>query len=233
MTGSDTTNVTILLSDKLSLEFFFDQLCYSYKVNTYIHGLNNETESSTLIPLTPEELKVDKIVLSWIFTTLSDTLQARLVVAHPKSAKEAWDLITAIVKDNKWSRTMTLKVELRSIKLGDLSMETYFTKIKSIVTILTSLDSPVNDEDVVHYAIEGLFDKYDQVCGIMHHKYTFPGLKTARSMLITEEMSLKSKFLALPLDLSSPMIHDPNAKHNETGGPKLSGNQMDELLAKL
>ncbi|GJY30234.1 ribonuclease H-like domain-containing protein [Tanacetum coccineum] len=226
MTGLDTTNVTTLLSDKLSLvthhhllkrvsvkldlnnwnygswEFFFDQLCYSYEVNKYIHGLNNETKSSTLTPLTPEELKVDKIVLSWIFTTLSDTLQVRLVVARPKSAKEAWDLITAIVKDNKWSRTSTLKAELRSIKL-----------------------------DVVHYAIEGLFDKYDQVCGIMHHKDTFPGLKTARSMLITEEMSLKSKFLALPVDSSSPMVHDPNAKHNETGGPKLSGQKTTLLHA--
>ncbi|GJW60695.1 ribonuclease H-like domain-containing protein, partial [Tanacetum coccineum] len=65
------------------------------------------------------------------------------------------------------------------------------------------LDSPVNDEDVVHYALEGLSDKYDQVCGVMHHKDTFPVLKTARSMLITEEMRLKSKFLSLPMDSSS------------------------------
>ncbi|GJV15799.1 hypothetical protein Tco_1361122 [Tanacetum coccineum] len=86
--------------------------------------------------------------------------------------------------------------------------ESYFQKIESIVTILTSLDSRVNDEDV-HYALEGLLDKYDQVCGFMHHKDTFPDLKTARSMLITEEMRLKSKSLALPLDSSSsssPMV---------------------------
>ncbi|GKG36079.1 hypothetical protein Tco_0443757, partial [Tanacetum coccineum] len=74
-----------------------------------------------------------------------------------------------------------------------------------------SLDSPVNDEDVVHYALEGLPDKYDQVCGIMHHKDTFPDLKTARSMLITEEMHLKSKSLALPVD-SNPLL--PVAYHS-------------------
>ncbi|GKA00444.1 ribonuclease H-like domain-containing protein, partial [Tanacetum coccineum] len=47
------------------------------------------------------------------------------------------------------------KAKLRSIKLGDLSMEAYFMKITLLVTILTSLDSPVNDEDFVHFAIEG------------------------------------------------------------------------------
>ncbi|GJZ58657.1 hypothetical protein Tco_0614473, partial [Tanacetum coccineum] len=102
-----------------SWEFFFEQLCSSYDVEKYIHSPTNEATSSTLPPLTPEELKVDKIVLLWIFTTLLDALQARLVVARPKSAKEAWSLLSDIVKDNKRSRTYTLKAELRSIKLGD------------------------------------------------------------------------------------------------------------------
>nr|GFC07069.1 hybrid signal transduction histidine kinase M [Tanacetum cinerariifolium] len=198
MTGPNvTTNPTTLLSDKLSLvthhhiltrvpvkldlnnwnyglwEFFFEQLCSSYDVEKYIHSPTNEVSSSTLAPLTPKELKVDKIVLSWIFITLSDALQARLVVARPKSAKEAWTLISEIVKDNKRSRTNALKAELRAIKLGDQCMESYFQKIESVVTILTSLDSHVNEEDVVHYALEGLPDKYDQVCGYMHFEDSF------------------------------------------------------------
>ncbi|GJV44002.1 hypothetical protein Tco_1428538 [Tanacetum coccineum] len=88
---------------------------------------------------------------------------ARLVVARPKSVKEAWGLISDIVKDNKRSHTNTLKVELRSIKLGDQSMEYYFQKIDSIVNILTSLDAHVNEEDVVHYALYGLPNTYNQV----------------------------------------------------------------------
>ncbi|GKB68469.1 hypothetical protein Tco_0929881 [Tanacetum coccineum] len=76
-----------------------------------------------------------------------------IVVSRRKSAKEAWIIIFDIVKDNKRSRTNTLKAELRSIKLGDQSMEYYFQKINSIVNILTSLDDRVNEEDVVHYAL--------------------------------------------------------------------------------
>nr|GEX73909.1 ribonuclease H-like domain-containing protein [Tanacetum cinerariifolium] len=120
-----------------------------------MHGPSNTSASSTQTvptPFTQDELKVDKIVLSWIFTTLSDSLQARLVVARPRSAKEGWDILSNIVKDNKRSCTNALKAELRSIKLGDQSMEAYFQKIESIVTILASLDSHVNDEDVIYCA---------------------------------------------------------------------------------
>nr|GEU40699.1 reverse transcriptase domain-containing protein [Tanacetum cinerariifolium] len=160
--------------------------------------------------------------------------------------------LPTIVKDNKRSRTAALKEELRSIKLGYLTKESYFTKIESIVTILASLGNLVNDEDVVHYALEGLSYKYDQVYGIMHHKDTFPDLMTARSMLITEEMKLKSKSLTLPVDSSSSspsvlmaqsgscrfdddckFIHDQNAKSDVSNGSKLKDNTTNDLLVKL
>ncbi|GJZ05245.1 ribonuclease H-like domain-containing protein [Tanacetum coccineum] len=155
---------------------FFEQLCSSYDVDKYLHTPTTESTLISSAPLTPKELKVDKIVLSWILFTFSDSLRARLVVARPKSAKEAWGLISDIVKDNKQYRTNTLKVELRSIKLGDQSMKSYFQKIDSIVNILASLDARVNDED------------------------------TVRSLLIVEEMRLKSRTSTLLEDYSSPMV---------------------------
>ncbi|GJW22541.1 hybrid signal transduction histidine kinase M, partial [Tanacetum coccineum] len=148
------------------------QLCERYDVATYLRSPTNDIDTSSSTPLTPEENKVDKIVLSWLLFTLSDSLRARFVVARPKTAKEAWALIFDIVKDNKRSRANALKAELRSIKLGAQSMESYFQKIDSIVTILTSLDARVNDEDVVHYALEGLPDTYNSVCSYMHWKDT-------------------------------------------------------------
>ncbi|GJY06477.1 putative reverse transcriptase domain-containing protein [Tanacetum coccineum] len=116
-------------------------------------------------------------MLLWIFTTISDALQARLVVEHPRFAKESCDLITEL-------------------------------KIESIATILTSLGSPVTNEDVVMFSLEGLPDKYDHVYGIIHHRETFLDHKTACSMLTTREMCLKYKSLALYVDFfsSSPMV---------------------------
>nr|GEX27852.1 ribonuclease H-like domain-containing protein [Tanacetum cinerariifolium] len=99
-----------------------------------------------------------------------------------------------------------LKAELRFSKLGDQSMESYFQKIDSIVNILASLDARVNDEDVIHYVLKGLSDTYNHVCGYMHWKDTFLYLKTVRSLLITEEMRLKSRTSTLVADSSSLMV---------------------------
>nr|GEW22585.1 hybrid signal transduction histidine kinase M [Tanacetum cinerariifolium] len=164
-------------------------------------------EPQELPPLTssPNDPYVSTMDIS---TTLSKTLQARLVVKHSQTAKEAWDLITDIFKDNKRSHTIALKAELRSIKLGDLSIDAYFRKIESVTTILTSLGSPVSSEYVVTFALEGFPDKYENVCGIITHREPFLDLKTACSMLTTEEMKLKSKSHSLPVDSSSssPMV---------------------------
>ncbi|GJU09855.1 hybrid signal transduction histidine kinase M [Tanacetum coccineum] len=94
---------------------------------------------------------------------MSKTLQQRLVVENPQSAKEAWDILADIFHDNKRIRFIALKAELRSLKLGDLTMDAYFRKIESIVTVLTSLGSPVYSDDVVTFALEGLPAKYDNV----------------------------------------------------------------------
>nr|GFA26490.1 ribonuclease H-like domain-containing protein [Tanacetum cinerariifolium] len=85
-------------------------------------------------------------------------------------------------------------------------MESYFQKIDSIVNILASLDARVNDEDVIHYVLKGLSDTYNHVCGYMHWKDTFLYLKTVRSLLITEEMRLKSRTSTLVADSSSLMV---------------------------
>nr|GEV73154.1 pentatricopeptide repeat-containing protein [Tanacetum cinerariifolium] len=209
-----------------------------HQVDKYLCSPNKETNACSLAPLTPEETKVDKIVLSWIlFTLYSDSLRARIVVARPKSTKEAWSLISDILKYNKRSHTSTLKAELRSIKLGDQSMESYFQKIDSIVNILTSLDARVNEEDVDNYALKGLLDTYNQVCGYMHWKDTFPNLKAVRSLLITEEMRLKSKVLALPVDSSSLMVlvakTSTNSRSSTSQGRGTSENTTNDLLTKL
>nr|GEX58819.1 ribonuclease H-like domain-containing protein [Tanacetum cinerariifolium] len=156
------------------------EMCSGYEVSKYIHGFSVDASTSTPTPLTPKELKVDNIVLSWIFTTPSNDLQA-------------------------------------------------------------------SNEDVVTFTLEGLSDKYDHVCSIMHHKDTFLDLKTAYSMITTEEMRIKSKSLSLPVDSSSSsplVLMVESGIHRRPLLLKLShegrflillkvGNSIDDLIVKL
>ncbi|GKF13166.1 hybrid signal transduction histidine kinase M, partial [Tanacetum coccineum] len=132
------------------------------------------------------------IVKSWIFLTLSSTLRKRLIKANPKTAKAAWDAIETIFQDNKRTRTISLKGELRVIQMGDQTADEYFSKIEAILTLLTDLGSDMSDDDVVTYAINGLSDKYGSLAQIIAHKDPFPDLATVRSMVATEELRLRS-----------------------------------------
>ncbi|GKC29599.1 hybrid signal transduction histidine kinase M [Tanacetum coccineum] len=205
-----------------------------YDVDKYLTSPNAESGTSSSAPFTPKELKVDKIMLSWILFTLSDSLCAGIVVARPKSAKEAWSLISDIVKDNKRSRTNTLKAELRSIKLGDQSMESYFQKIDSIVNILTSLDARVNEEDVVHYAFEGHTTKFVATC---IGRTPFPISKLCAPCKPWKPCFNFAKGNYRYGD-SCRYVHDanarvPNATSGFNKGRRTSKNSTNELLNKL
>nr|GEU98766.1 ribonuclease H-like domain-containing protein [Tanacetum cinerariifolium] len=91
---------------------------------------------------------------------MSKTLQ-QILVENPQSAKETWDILIDIFHDNKRTCSIALNVELHSLKLGDLTIDAYFCKIESITTVLTSITSPMNSDDVVTFALGGLPAKYD------------------------------------------------------------------------
>nr|GEW41434.1 hybrid signal transduction histidine kinase M [Tanacetum cinerariifolium] len=157
--------------------YFFRNLCKGFEVLKHILGdLNDKVTSSNP---SPQWLKIDYIVLSWIFMMLSKTLQQRLVVKDHQTAKAACDLIVEIFNDNKRTLFIALKAKMHPLKLGDLSIDAYFCKIESIATISTNLGSPISNDNVVTISFEGLPAKYDNVSGIIIHGEPFPDIKTA------------------------------------------------------
>ncbi|GJU45998.1 hypothetical protein Tco_1203264 [Tanacetum coccineum] len=121
--------------------YFFKGHCSNFGVLKHIE--EPVTEASTSTPPTDEWITADSIVKSWIFLTLSSTLRKRLIKANPKMAKAAWDAIETIFQDNKRTRTISLKGELRVIQIGDQTADEYFSKIEAIITLLTDLGSDI------------------------------------------------------------------------------------------
>nr|GEZ44096.1 ribonuclease H-like domain-containing protein [Tanacetum cinerariifolium] len=112
------------------------------------------------------------------------------------------------------------------------SINAYFRKIESIATVLTSLGSPMNLDDVVTFAYEGLPAKYDNVSTIIAHRGPFSDLKTIQSMLTTEKMRLKSQEQDTLVDASSssPMVLLANSDSNVR---RSSSSKEKHLLSKL
>ncbi|GJZ12042.1 hybrid signal transduction histidine kinase M [Tanacetum coccineum] len=202
-------NINSLVPEKLYLQesnystwsYFFKGHCSNFNVLNHIDG-----STSTCDPPIDEWITADSIVKSWIFLTLSPTLRKRMISTNPASAKAAWDTIETIFQENKRTRIVALKGELRIIQIGDDTPDAYFSKIDSIITLFTDLGLTMDDDYIVTYAINDLSEKYGSLAQIIAHKDPYPDIATVRTMVTTEEMCLWSKqpILSTSTTLSSP-----------------------------
>nr|GEX25915.1 ribonuclease H-like domain-containing protein [Tanacetum cinerariifolium] len=94
------------------------------------------------------------------------------------------------------------------LHMVDQSVDEYFSKIKSLITLLSDLRSGVSEDDVVTYAINGLCHKYGSLAQIIAHKDPFPDLATMRSLVSIEELRLRSKSPIQPTNMiaSAPQV---------------------------
>nr|GEV00482.1 hybrid signal transduction histidine kinase M [Tanacetum cinerariifolium] len=67
--------------------------------------------------------------------------------------------LKAVFHENKTACAMQLNTEIRTIELGSLSITEYCNKISRIEDLLANINSPVDEKNLVTYAINGLLDK--------------------------------------------------------------------------
>nr|GEX35932.1 hybrid signal transduction histidine kinase M [Tanacetum cinerariifolium] len=206
--------ITNLVPVKLDLDelnysswrYFFTIHCNNFNVLKHTEPKTDDASTST--PPTKEWLTADFIVKSGIILTLSPSLQKRFIKINPTTARDAWERVEKLFQDNKRTRAVALKGELHMLHMGDQSVDEYFSKIDSLVTLLSDLGLDVSEDDVVTYVINGLSHKYGSLAQIIAHKDPFPDLATMRSMVSTEEMRLRSKSPIQPTNMtaSAPQV---------------------------
>nr|GEX20781.1 copia protein [Tanacetum cinerariifolium] len=90
-------------------------------------------------------------------------------------------------------KTTIVVLKLRSLELRSLSIFEYFKKIKVISDLLSNIESPVSEKNLIMYAVNGLAEKYEHVASIIRHTKTSLTLLETRSMLHLEESHLSRK----------------------------------------
>lgn len=126
---------------------FFTTHCEAYDALDHIDG----TFDAPSTPSTdPQWKKVDAAIRTWIYMTLSQNL-ANAVAKTNTMARQLWLNIEKLFRDNKDSRIMQLDSEIRTISMGDLSVQAYCTKIQNIADLLENLNasSKISDKHLV------------------------------------------------------------------------------------
>ena len=165
----------------------FTSHCHSFGVHGLLDGSLTSTSDTA-----SEWKRLDSLVKVWIYGTISTSL-LQTVLKRNVTAEDVWKSLADLFHDNKEARSMELHEELRSLEIGSLSIAEYFKKIKVISDLLSNIDSPVSEKNLLMYAANGLTDKYEHVASIIRHTKTPLTLLEARSMLLLEESRLSRK----------------------------------------
>ncbi|GKE02287.1 hypothetical protein Tco_1390270 [Tanacetum coccineum] len=130
-------------------------------------GLKSHVEAETT-STNPEWCQLDDLVKMWILGSLCDSLQEQ-VVTTPGNAKALCDHLKDLFHDSKDARAINLDNELRSIKIGNMTVNEYCTKIKSMANRLKNLDCQVSEKNLVIYTVNGLDSRFATLVEIIRH----------------------------------------------------------------
>jgi len=106
-------------------------------------------------PFFPDWQRMDCVVKSWIFGTITDDLAAS-ISARDSTARVAWLAVESQFLNNKETRALLLEVKFRNFVQGDLSIAEYCKEMKRMADMLEDLGETVTDRTLVLNVIRGL-----------------------------------------------------------------------------
>ncbi|MCO5572990.1 hypothetical protein L7F22_026752 [Adiantum nelumboides] len=118
----------------------------------------------------------------WLSMSVSDSMMGYLESAP--SPAIAWKSLEKLNEDHAKVRKLQLKTELNTVKQGNMSINDYASKIKTITVSLGSIGVTVDDDDVVAATLEELGTEYK------NFRADVPDFTELTTILIREKKSL-------------------------------------------
>ena len=109
----------------------------------------------------PEFIKwrrLDRFILSWIYSTLTLDIMSQIV--GYESSHEAWIALQRIFSASSKAQIMQLRFEFQTIKKGGDTMMEYILKVKTITDNLAAIGEPVKERDQILQILGGLGHEY-------------------------------------------------------------------------
>lgn len=106
-------------------------------------SLQDHALSDVAMPASPDWVRMDYLVRSWITSAITDEL-TEVVVKRGTIACPAWLSIESQFHGNRETRALYLDVACRNFTQGDLDIIEYCWKLKSMADALRDLGEPMN-----------------------------------------------------------------------------------------
>ena len=136
--------------------------------------------------------RMDCVVVSWIFNTISSDL---LDVIHERdgvTARAAWLGLEQQFFNNHESCAILLDAEFRQLCQGALSDDEFCRKMKGMADCLADLGEPVQDRTLVLNVLRGLNERFQFMTQLISRQKPFPSFNDVRADLRLAELNMNS-----------------------------------------
>ena len=201
-------------------------------------ALKDHVLSDAARPDDPAWARMDCVVVSWLFNTISADL---LDVVHEPdglSARAAWLGIEQQFLNNRESRAMLLDAEFRTLTQGALSIDDFCRKMKGMADALADLGEPVPDRTLVLNVLRGLNERFQFMAQLVTRQRPFPSFTDVRADLRLAELNMTPSSAApsalvtsaprktnAPTQASAPVLPRPPQAAGATGGASPPNNR--------
>ena len=121
----------------------------------------------------------EQALFTFITSTLSPLILALTI--GQKSGKGVWKVLEKRFASISRSHILSLRNELMSLKKSSESMDSFFQRIKEIRQKLRAVAVCVDEEELIHLALEPLASEYDAFCS---------EIRTRNDILTLEELNI-------------------------------------------
>jgi hypothetical protein len=161
------------------------------------------TSTQTLNPSYTAWYQQDKLILSLLLSTVSESLLTHVVGL--KTSREVWLTLERMFAAQSQARVMHSRYQLATLKKGSSSISGFFQKAQSLAHTLAAIDEPLKDSELISYILAGLGSDYDPLITSITTRIDPVSLEDLYGHLLTHEQRLDHANTAG--DLAVPSVH--------------------------
>jgi len=154
------------------------------------YSLKDHVLSDDSRPTDPVWYRMDCVVVSWIFNSISTDLLDIIHEHDGVTARVAWLGVEQQFLGNRESRALLLDAEFRNLSQGDLSVDDYCRKMKGMADALADLGEPLNDRTLVLNVLRGLNERFQFMAQLITRQKPFPPFADVRTDLRLAELNM-------------------------------------------
>ncbi|KAF5442304.1 hypothetical protein F2P56_034975 [Juglans regia] len=134
-------------------------------------------------------IRQDKLLLNGIFASVSESIMP--LIAASGTSREAWLKLTSLYANCSCTRVMQLKDQLTSLNRGSKTVTEYLQQVKCTADELALVDSPLTNDDLTLYILNGLGSEFCDIAAPIRTRETPLTFEELHDLLVSHETYLK------------------------------------------